>query len=86
MTVQKATQAANFNTNQLWLSLGGSKTSDREPKPRQILLNSNTKEDLRNALKKMGYDLSYAERTSGPINAIYFDWETRKLMGRFQQP
>ena len=81
MTVQKATEAANFNTNQLWLSLGGSKTSDREPKPGQILLNSNTKEEVRNALKKMGYDLSFADRTSGPINAIYFDWKHGSLLG-----
>jgi gamma-glutamyltranspeptidase/glutathione hydrolase len=81
MTVQKATEAANFNTNQLWLSLGGSKTSDREPKPGQILLNSNTKDEVRNALKKMGYDLSFADRTSGPINAIYFDWKHGSLWG-----
>ena len=74
MTVQRATEAPNFNTNQLWLSLGGTKTKDREPKPGQILLNSNTKLETREALKKMGYDLSFAERTSGPINAIYFDW------------
>jgi gamma-glutamyltranspeptidase/glutathione hydrolase len=81
MTVQKATEAANFNTNQLWLSLGGTKTKDREPKPGQILLNSNTKEDVRTELKKMGYILSFAERTSGPINAIYFDWKHGSLWG-----
>ncbi len=73
MTVQKATEAANFNTNQLWLSLGGSKTADRAPKAGQILLNSNTKEEVRTALKNMGYILSFGDRTSGPINAIYFD-------------
>jgi len=28
MTVQQASEAANFNTNQLWLSLGGTKTTD----------------------------------------------------------
>ena len=81
MTVQKATEAANFNTNQLWLSLGGTKTADREPKPGQILLNSNTKEDVRNALKKMGYTLSFTDRTSGPINAIYFDWKHGSFWG-----
>jgi gamma-glutamyltranspeptidase/glutathione hydrolase len=81
MPVQKATEAANFNTNQLWLSLGGTKTSDREPKPGQILLNSNTPEQTRNELKKMGYILSFSERTSGPINAIYFDWKHGSLWG-----
>jgi gamma-glutamyltranspeptidase/glutathione hydrolase len=36
MTVQEATEAANINTNQLWLSLGGSKIEDRKPKPGPI--------------------------------------------------
>lgn len=81
MTVQKATEAPNFNTNQLWLSLGGTKTTDREPKPGQILLNSNTKEEVRSELKKMGYTLSFEDRTSGPINAIYFDWKHGSLWG-----
>lgn len=81
MTVQKATEAANFNTNQLWLSLGGTKTSDREPKPGQILLNTNTKETTRTELQKMGYRLSFSERTSGPINAIYFDWKHGSFWG-----
>ncbi|WP_421939288.1 gamma-glutamyltransferase family protein [Pedobacter sp.] len=81
MPVQKATEAANFNTNQLWLSLGGTKISDREPKPGQLLLNNNTPEATRNELKKMGYILSFSERTSGPINAIYFDWKHGSLWG-----
>lgn len=33
MNVQQAAEAANFNTNQLWLSLGGNKIDDRKPKP-----------------------------------------------------
>ncbi|WP_158800232.1 gamma-glutamyltransferase family protein [Pedobacter sp. L105] len=81
MNVQQATEAANFNTNQLWLSLGGTQTADREPKPGQILLNSNTKEAVRDELKKMGYKLSFGDRTSGPINAIYFDWKHGSLWG-----
>lgn len=81
MNVQQATEAANFNTNQLWLSLGGTKTADREPKPGQILLNSNTPEATRNELKKMGYTLSFGDRTSGPVNAIYFDWKHGSLWG-----
>ncbi|MGI4729717.1 MAG: gamma-glutamyltransferase family protein [Janthinobacterium lividum] len=81
MTVQKATEAPNFNTNQLWLSLGGTKTADREPKPGQILLNTNTTEAARAELKKMGYIMSFTERTSGPINAIYFDWKHGSFWG-----
>jgi gamma-glutamyltranspeptidase/glutathione hydrolase len=73
MTVQQATEAANFNTNQLWLSLGGTKTSDRQPKPGDLLLHSDTPEWQRNELRKMGYTLTFSDRTSGPINAIWFD-------------
>ncbi len=43
MTVQQACEAANINTNQLWLSLGGAKTDDRKPQPGEILVsNHNT--------------------------------------------
>jgi len=81
MTVQQATEAANFNSNQLWLSLGGSKTEDRKPKPGQILLNNNTPAATREELKKMGYSMSFTERSSGPINAIFFDWKHDSLWG-----
>ncbi|TDQ11386.1 gamma-glutamyltransferase family protein [Pedobacter metabolipauper] len=81
MNVQQASEAANFNSNQLWLSLGGTKTDDRKPKPGQILLHDSTKESVRNELKKMGYVLSFDDRTSGPINAIYFDWKHKTFTG-----
>ncbi|GAB2710326.1 gamma-glutamyltranspeptidase [Hymenobacter frigidus] len=81
MSVQQAAEAANFNTNQLWLSLGGSKTDDRKPKPGHILLNDTTPEPVREELKKLGYLLSFDDRTSGPINAIYFDWKHGSLWG-----
>ncbi|RDV17162.1 gamma-glutamyltransferase family protein [Pontibacter diazotrophicus] len=81
MTVQQASEAANFNTNQLWLSLGGTKTDDRKPKPGHILLHESTPEEVRNELKKMGYTLSFDDRTSGPINAIYFDWKHGSFWG-----
>jgi len=81
MNVQQASEAPNINTNQLWLSLGGTKTEDRMPKPGQLLLNSNTTEASREELKKMGYILSFGDRTSGPINGIYFDWKHGSLWG-----
>ena len=81
MNVQQAAEAANFNTNQLWLSLGGTKTDDRKPKPGHILLNERTPESVRNELKKMGYTLSFGDRTSGPINAIFFDWKHGSFWG-----
>jgi gamma-glutamyltranspeptidase / glutathione hydrolase len=73
MTVQQACEAANINSNQLWLSLGGTKMEDRKPRPGNILLSNKTPEAVRNELKKMGYKLSFDDRSSGPINAIYFD-------------
>ena len=81
MTVQQATEAANINSNQLWLSLGGMKIDDRKPKPGSILLHDRTPQSVRDTLKKMGYILSFDDRTSGPINAIYFDWKHGSLWG-----
>lgn len=81
MTVQQAVEAANINSNQLWLSLGGTKTSDRQPKAGSILLQDKTPESVREALKKMGYTLTFDDRTSGPINAIYFDWKHGSFWG-----
>jgi gamma-glutamyltranspeptidase / glutathione hydrolase len=81
MTVQQACEAANINTNQLWLSLGGSKTEDRKPRPGSILLSNRTPENVRNELKKMGYTLSFDDRSSGPINAIWFDWKHGSFWG-----
>lgn len=81
MTVQQATEAANFNTDQLWLSLGGTKTEDRKPKPGNILLSNSTNEEVRKKLKQMGYTLSFGDRTSGPINAIFSDQKHRSFWG-----
>ncbi|MBN9350712.1 MAG: gamma-glutamyltransferase family protein [Chitinophagaceae bacterium] len=81
MTVQEASEAPNVNTDQLWLSLGGTKIDDRKPKPGFLLVNSNTPDWTRKELRKMGYKLSFSERTSGPINAIYFDWKHGSLWG-----
>jgi gamma-glutamyltranspeptidase/glutathione hydrolase len=73
MTVQEATEAQNINTDQLWLSLGGEKIDDRKPHPGHVLINSGTPEYVKSELRKMGYTLTVRDRTSGPINAIYFD-------------
>lgn len=81
MTVQEATEAANINTDQLWLSLGGTKSDDRKPKPGSLLINSNTPDWIKKELTQMGYKLKFEQRTSGPINAIYFDWKHGTLWG-----
>jgi gamma-glutamyltranspeptidase/glutathione hydrolase len=78
MNVQEATEAPNINTYQFWLSLGG---EDRKPKPGNILIHSDTPPYVQSELIKMGYHLSIDDRTSGPINAIYFDWKHGSFWG-----
>jgi gamma-glutamyltranspeptidase / glutathione hydrolase len=78
MNVQEAVEAPNVNTYQMFMSLGG---QDRKPKPGAILLQSQTPEYVRKELFQMGYKLSFDERTSGPINAIFFDWEHKSFWG-----
>ena len=81
MTVQQAAEAANINTDQLWLSLGGDKRIDRQPRPGYILLNNKIDSSVRKDLKSMGYTMRFADRTSGPINAIYYDWSHGSFWG-----
>lgn len=78
MNVQEACEAANINTYQYYLSLGG---ADRKPKPGNILLQKDTPPWVQKDLIRMGYKLSFEERTSGPINAIYFDWKHGSFWG-----
>jgi gamma-glutamyltranspeptidase/glutathione hydrolase len=78
MTVQEATEAPNINSDQLWLSLGG---EDRKPKAGNILLHESTPPYVRKQLQGMGYRMRFDDRTSGPINAIYFDWEHGSFWG-----
>jgi gamma-glutamyltranspeptidase/glutathione hydrolase len=81
MTVQEATEAPNINSDQLWLSLGGEKLEDRRPRPGRVLLGNTTPPYVRKDLQRMGYTTSYGDRTSGPINAIWFDWKHGSLWG-----
>ena len=81
MNVQQATEAANMNSNQLWLSLGGTTTKDRQPRPGSMLVSRNTSEKVRKELEILGYKLSFGDRTSGPINAIFFDWKHNSFWG-----
>jgi gamma-glutamyltranspeptidase/glutathione hydrolase len=78
MTVQEAVEGPNINTYQYYLSLGG---EDRKPKPGYIMLHESTPPYVRKELIQMGYKLSFEERSSGPINAIYFDWKHGSFWG-----
>lgn len=81
MTVQQASEAANINSNQLWLSLGGTQLKDRMPRPGSILVRQDTEEGVIDELKKMGYEIQLGNRTSGPINAIFLDNEHGSFWG-----
>jgi gamma-glutamyltranspeptidase/glutathione hydrolase len=76
MTVQQAVEAPNVNSSQMRSSFG-----DHETRPGRLLVASSTPDSVRAALKRMGYMLEFAERTSGPINAIYFDRKHRTMWG-----
>ncbi|MCB9294001.1 MAG: gamma-glutamyltransferase [Lewinellaceae bacterium] len=69
MNVQQACEAANFNSFQLRNSFG-----EHESKPGELLLNESVPDWTRSALEDMGYKLDFEPRTSGPINAVFFDW------------
>jgi gamma-glutamyltranspeptidase / glutathione hydrolase len=81
MTVQEASEAPNINSNQLWLSLGGTKIADRKPRPGSLLLDKRATQEVVDKLKTMGYSIQFGERTSGPINAIFFDEKHKTLWG-----
>ena len=76
MNVQEAAEAANFNSYQLRSSFGA-----HESEPGSMLLNDKVPEWIRNELTGMGYSLRFAPRTSGPINAIWFDREHGSFWG-----
>lgn len=68
MNVQQAAEAPNFNSYQMRASFG-----QHESQPGRLLLNESTPPEVREELKRMGYTLTFDDRTSGPINSIFFD-------------
>jgi gamma-glutamyltranspeptidase/glutathione hydrolase len=76
MNVQEAAEAANINSFQMRASFG-----KHETKPGKVLLSQDVPPWVRAELKRMGYEMSFEERTSGPINAIFFDREQGTFWG-----
>lgn len=76
MTVQEACEAPSFITNQMFSSFG-----DHEKQAGSLILNQQMPPWTRKELGQLGYKLSYRERTSGPVNAIFFDWEHGSFWG-----
>ena len=76
MNVQRATEAPNINSFQMRSSFG-----NHEIRPGRILLASSTPQSVRDELIRMGYTLTFEDRTSGPINAIFLDQAHKTMWG-----
>jgi gamma-glutamyltranspeptidase / glutathione hydrolase len=68
MNVQEATEAPNINSFQMRSSFG-----NHLSEPGTMLVANSLSDFVRRELEERGYGLEFEERTSGPINAIYFD-------------
>jgi gamma-glutamyltranspeptidase/glutathione hydrolase len=76
MNVQEACEAANITSYQMQSSF-----DEHEAAPGRLTLNKHIPQSVRNNLKDMGYTIQIRPRTSGPINAIYFDWKHGTFWG-----
>lgn len=76
MNVQQACEAPNITSYQMRSSFGGHEIS-----PGKLDLNEKAPQEVRDKLAAMGYKLSIKKYTSGPINAIFFDWKHGTLWG-----
>lgn len=76
MTPQQAAEAANIISYQMRNSFG-----DHSPRPGVVDIREDTSPWVLQQLEDMGYQLRERSHTSGPINAIWFDWEHGSLWG-----
>lgn len=76
MTVQEACEAANITSYQMRSSFG-----NHDSQPGRMTLNDEVPSWVRRDLRKMGYRLDFARKTSGPITAIFLDQEHGTLWG-----
>ncbi len=76
MNVQEAVEAPNITSYQIRSSFGA-----HESVPGRLTLNESVPPWVRGELQEMGYRLDFRRLTSGPINAIYFDWKHGTMWG-----
>ena len=76
MTPQQAVEAPNINSFQMRSSFGG-----HEARPGLMEAATSLPLATRDALRAMGYTLRFVDRSSGPINAIQFDWKHGTMWG-----
>ena len=76
MNVQEACEAPNINSFQMRSSFGY-----HENRPGELLLHDSTPPYVRKELRKKGYKIQFRSKTSGPINAIFFDNINKTFQG-----
>jgi len=76
MNVQEACEAPNITSYQMRDSFG-----NHQSLPGRLTLQEEVPSWVRVELAKMGYKLDFRKRTSGPITAIYFDWQHGTFWG-----
>jgi gamma-glutamyltranspeptidase/glutathione hydrolase len=76
MNVQEACEAANIVSYQMQSSFGAHVAT-----PGRLTLNERTPEKVRELLASMGYDIRVRKYTSGPMNAVFFDWKHGTFWG-----
>lgn len=76
MDVQQAVEAANITSYQMHSSFG-----THSKRPGYLVVRDDTPPWVIWQLREMGYRVSTRSHTSGPINAIFFDWENGSFWG-----
>ncbi|MCK4496466.1 MAG: gamma-glutamyltransferase, partial [Candidatus Aminicenantes bacterium] len=76
MNVQQACEAPNIVSYQMQSSFGAHVAT-----PGRLRLNEKVPQKIRENLANMGYKLDYRKYTSGPLNAIFFDWKHGTFWG-----
>lgn len=69
MNVQEACEAPNIVNYQMQSSFG-----EHEAWPGKLTLNKKTSPKVKENLELIGYEIDLSSHTSGPINAIFYDW------------
>ena len=76
MNVQEAAEGANVNSYQMYSSFG-----EHSKEAGRIVVHKDTPPWVTKKLRGMGYNVVERSLTSGPINAIWFDWEHGTMWG-----
>jgi gamma-glutamyltranspeptidase/glutathione hydrolase len=76
MNIQEACEAANITSYQMCSSFGKHVAA-----PGRLTLHNSVPPWVRHQLQRMGYKLGFRSKTSGPINAIFFDWKNKTFWG-----